>query len=71
MTVMVDRMKILDGFAAIQMASDDVGRVDSVDLPSRWPRIIGRVAVGPHRMGEALLGQNALDGGRTGNALER
>jgi hypothetical protein len=46
MRVMINRVKVLDRFAAMHMAGDDVGGLNRVDRPRLGPWIKGGVLAG-------------------------
>jgi len=61
-TGVVDGVKILDGFATVNMFGDNVGGLNRIHLPGHRPGIIGGERTGSHGVGQLMAGQNALNG---------
>ena len=54
-------MEVLNLCAAVEMASDDIGRLHGIDSPNRQPRIISRFAGRAQGVGQPLVREDTLD----------
>jgi hypothetical protein len=50
-TVMVDGMEVLDGFASAHMPRDNIGGLNDIDALGERPRIVGRDLPRPDGVG--------------------
>ena len=60
-TVMIDRVKVLDLFAATNVPRDDVRRMNRIDGPRLKPGIVRRIIPGTNGMREPLRLQDTLN----------
>ena len=70
LTALINRMHILNLGPATQMAHDDVGRLNRIQLPIVRLWIIGRVLRDTERMGQRMRGQDVLNLGQTRRRVE-
>jgi len=70
MTVMIEGVEVVDFLAAVHVPRDDIGSVDSVDLPCHRPGIIGRLAGHAARLRQAGGGQDALNCRQRGQGVD-
>src|SRR3972149_1350287 len=66
----INRMKVFNLFAAIQLAGDNIGGVNGIHFPSDRPRVIRCLAAGTQRMRQLMRCQDALNGRPTGQRLK-
>ena len=68
--IMIEGVQVLYDFAPLQVARDDVGRVNRIGCPGLRSRVVGTVPVPAARMGQSVARQDPLDRGWRGQRLD-